>query len=148
MRKRAKKQGKRGVTMRKRAKQQGRSLRKRYGRSAIPMKVHGQLFMEPESVLEAAREAQAEILEAEMPAEIALEEMPPTLAGEAFPATMGAPAMYPEPYATEPYAGIQDVGHSWSGEPRRHSKAAKLGHKNFRKEHGVDYGRGGKAKKY
>jgi hypothetical protein len=62
--------------MPKRGKKKGhaRRLARRYGRSAIPMKVHGQLFVEPETVAEAVAEAQAEIGEAEVPAQLALYE--------------------------------------------------------------------------
>ena len=59
---------------RKRKKGHARRLVRRYGRSAIPMKVHGQLFVEPETVAEAVAEAQAEIGEIEVPVQLALYE--------------------------------------------------------------------------
>lgn len=69
---------------RKSKKRHGHSrLRRRYGRSAVPMKVHGQLFIEPETVAEAVQEAVAEIAEAEVPAAIAAE-LTPTLISEAI----------------------------------------------------------------
>ena len=117
----------------------GCALRRRYGRSAIPMKVHGQLFMEPESVLQAVEEARAEICEAEVPAQIALESMPPTLSSWPPSSDELAPTMRAEELAA--------LGHSWAGEQARHSKAARKGHRLFRKAYGADYGRGGISKR-
>ncbi len=54
-----------------------RGLRRRYGRSAIPVQVHGQLFMEvetpAEAVAEAEREIHEELVEAHEAQEIASE---------------------------------------------------------------------------